>query len=65
MEGRRYSGNNEKKLERPLFEALDQLKDLDYLRGGMRSKSVYLTEAGIKQAKQLMEKYNMGEMIDE
>ncbi|MFJ8065680.1 DUF6429 family protein [Psychrobacillus sp. NPDC096426] len=47
------------------FEALDQLKELDYLRGGIKSKSVYLTEAGIEQAKQLMEKYNLGEMKDE
>jgi len=47
------------------FQALNQLKDQDYLRGGIRSKSVYLTEAGIEQAKQLIEKYNLGEMKDE
>ncbi|TQR14716.1 DUF6429 family protein [Psychrobacillus soli] len=47
------------------FDALDQLQDRDYLRGGIKSKSVYLTEAGIEQAKQLIEKYIMGEKKDE
>lgn len=39
------------------FDALNQLSDQDYLRGSFKSKSVYLTGAGIEQAKQLMEKY--------
>ncbi|MFJ5770288.1 DUF6429 family protein [Psychrobacillus sp. NPDC093180] len=47
------------------FEALDQLKVQDYLRGGTKSKSVYLTEAGIEEAKQLMEKYLGGERNSE
>lgn len=47
------------------FDALDQLTDRDYLRGGKKSKSVYLTEAGIEEAKQLMEKYFVGEKKDE
>ena len=36
--------------------------DQDYLRGGLKSKFIYLTEAGIKEAKQLMEKYFVREM---
>lgn len=44
------------------FDALNQLTDQDYLRGGKKSKSVYLTEAGIEEAKKLMEKYFVGEM---
>ena len=46
------------------FDALNQLADKDYLRGSLKSKSVYLTEEGIEQAKQLMEKY-VGEKNDE
>jgi hypothetical protein len=39
------------------FEILDELSEEDYIRGSHRSKSVYLTEAGIKEAKSLAEKY--------
>ena len=39
------------------FEILDELSEEDYIRGSHRSKSVYLTEAGIKEAKSLTEKY--------
>jgi hypothetical protein len=39
------------------FEALKELSDQDLLRGGTRSKSVYLTAEGIQEAKKLMEKY--------
>ena len=39
------------------FETLNQLTNEDLIRGSFRSKSVYLTEAGIKEAKNLMEKY--------
>ncbi|MGD6777940.1 DUF6429 family protein [Sutcliffiella horikoshii] len=39
------------------FEALNQLSEQDLLRGGNRSKSVYLTEEGIEEAKKLVEKY--------
>ncbi|WP_391203128.1 DUF6429 family protein [Psychrobacillus sp. L4] len=47
------------------FDALNQLMDQDYLRGGIKSKSVYLTEAGIEEAKRLIEKYFAGEMTGE
>lgn len=39
------------------FEALNALSDDDFIRGGRRSKSVYMTEAGIKEAKHLLTKY--------
>jgi len=39
------------------FETLNELTNEDLIRGSFRSKSVYLTEAGIKEAKNLMEKY--------
>ncbi|WP_419959461.1 DUF6429 family protein [Psychrobacillus sp. BM2] len=47
------------------FDVLNRLKDDDYIRGGVKAKSVYLTERGIDEAKQLMEKYFVGDMIDE
>lgn len=43
------------------FDALNQLTDQDYVRGNENSKSVCLTEAGIEEAKKLMEKYFVGE----
>ncbi|WP_249414134.1 DUF6429 family protein [Alteribacter keqinensis] len=39
------------------FETLDELTDEDFIRGSTRSKSVYLTEEGIKEAEKLMQKY--------
>ncbi|MBW8351737.1 transposase [Bacillus sp. IITD106] len=39
------------------FEVLNELTDEDLIRGSIKSKSVYLTETGIKEAKELMEKY--------
>ncbi|KQL50521.1 transposase [Heyndrickxia shackletonii] len=39
------------------FEVLNELTDEDMIRGSIRSKSVYLTEAGIKEAKELVRKY--------
>lgn len=39
------------------FQALHALVEKDYLRGGVKSKSVYITENGIEQAKQLLKKY--------
>ncbi|MGD6873705.1 DUF6429 family protein [Sutcliffiella horikoshii] len=39
------------------FDALNQLSEQDLLRGGTRSKSVYLTEAGIEEAEKLVKKY--------
>ena len=39
------------------FDTLNELTDEDLIRGSIRSKSVYLTEAGIKNAEELMKKY--------
>ncbi|WP_404460783.1 DUF6429 family protein [Sutcliffiella horikoshii] len=39
------------------FDILNQLSEQDLLRGGNRSKSVYLTEEGIEEAKKLAQKY--------
>lgn len=39
------------------FDTLNELTDEDFIRGSIRSKSVYLTEAGIKEAEELMKKY--------
>ncbi|MDQ0214520.1 hypothetical protein J2S13_000916 [Oikeobacillus pervagus] len=39
------------------FDILNELTDEDLLRGSTRSKSVYLTEDGIKKAEKLMKKY--------
>lgn len=44
------------------FDVLNELNDEDYIRQGSRpsrSKSVYLTEAGIAFAKELMAKYHI------
>ncbi|MEQ6375606.1 DUF6429 family protein [Bacillaceae bacterium S4-13-56] len=43
------------------FDTLNELTDEDLIRGSVRSKSVYLTEAGIKEAEELMKKY-LGEV---
>lgn len=39
------------------FEVLDELTNKDLIRGSARSKSIYLTESGIKEAQMLAEKY--------
>ncbi|QUW21417.1 transposase [Sporosarcina sp. Marseille-Q4063] len=39
------------------FEMLNELSDEDLIRDSKRSKSVYLTEAGVKEAEALVEKY--------
>jgi len=44
------------------FSILNELEEDNFIRQGKhpsRSKSVYLTEAGIEQAKTLMEKYHI------
>ena len=44
------------------FDVLNKLDDKDYIRQGShpsRTKSVYITEQGIKRAKELMEKYGV------
>lgn len=39
------------------FKTLNELSNEDFIRGSFRSKSVYFTDAGIMEAKKLMEKY--------
>lgn len=39
------------------FEVLNEFTKKDLIRGSLRSKSVYLTENGIKEAKVLLRKY--------
>jgi len=39
------------------FDVLNELTEEDLIRGSYRAKSVYLTEAGIKEAEKLMKKY--------
>ncbi|MBO1912818.1 DUF6429 family protein [Sporosarcina sp. 6E9] len=39
------------------FYVLNELSDEDLIRDSKRSKSVYLTGDGVKEAKALMEKY--------
>ena len=44
------------------FDVLNKLDDEDYIRQGLRpsrTKSVYITEVGVKRAKELMEKYGI------
>jgi hypothetical protein len=43
------------------FESLNELSVNDFIRDNKRSKSVYLTEKGIEQAKEMMKKYNIKE----
>lgn len=46
------------------FDVLNKLDDEDYIRQGTRpsrSKSVYITRAGIDKAKELMKKYGIEE----
>lgn len=44
------------------FDVLNELTDEDFIRGSIRSKSVYLTEAGIKEAKVLVKKYQINDV---
>ena len=44
------------------FDILNKLSDSDYIRQGerpSRSKSVYITDSGIEQAKELLNKYGI------
>ena len=44
------------------FDILNKLSDFDYIRQGDRpscSKSVYITDSGIEQAKELLNKYGI------
>jgi DNA-binding PadR family transcriptional regulator len=47
-----------------MFDVLKELDDEDYISQGAhpsRSKSVYITESGIEKAKELLEKYGLGD----
>jgi len=39
------------------FDILNELTDKDFIRGSYRSKSVYITDTGVKAAERLVEKY--------
>ena len=44
------------------FDILNELDDVDYIRQGShpsRSKSVYITESGMEQARELLTKYGI------
>lgn len=41
------------------FDILNELTDEDYIRGSKKSKSVYMTEEGIKKAKEIVKKYQI------
>lgn len=41
------------------FTVLNELTDEDFIVGSKKAKSVYLTEDGIKKAKDLMKKYQI------
>ncbi len=44
------------------FDILNKLSDFDYIKQGgrpSRSKSVYITDSGIEQAKELLNKYGI------
>ena len=46
------------------FDILNELDDADYIRQGnhpSRSKSVYITESGREQAKELLSKYGISD----
>lgn len=45
------------------FDVLNELSDEDFIRGSIRSKSVYITETGIKEAKALVKKYQINEVV--
>ncbi|WP_313558801.1 DUF6429 family protein [Ruminiclostridium cellobioparum] len=41
------------------FDILNELEDEDFIRGGNRSKSVMITDEGIKKAKELLKQYGI------
>lgn len=43
------------------FDVLNELEDKDLIRGSHKSKSTFITEEGLKKAKELMKKYNIKE----
>lgn len=43
------------------FGILDELAEEDLIRGGHRSKSVMITDEGVKKAKELLKQYGIAE----
>lgn len=43
------------------FEILNDFTDQDFIRGSIKSKSVYLTATGIKEAQALVKKYQIND----
>jgi len=43
------------------FDTLDELTEQDHIRGSKRSKSVQVTDEGVKQAKELLARYGISE----
>jgi hypothetical protein len=43
------------------FDILDELTEEDLIRGGQRSKSVMITDEGVKKAKELLKQYGIDE----
>ncbi|WP_181346875.1 DUF6429 family protein [Thalassobacillus sp. CUG 92003] len=41
------------------FGTLDALNEEHYITGSKRAKSIFITEKGIEQARELMKKYNI------
>ena len=41
------------------WDALDELRDQGLISGGMKAKSVYLTDEGLEKAKELSEKIHL------
>ncbi|MDD4569332.1 MAG: DUF6429 family protein [Tepidanaerobacteraceae bacterium] len=41
------------------FETLDDLTEEEYISGSRRSKSVYITEKGIRKAQEIAKKYQI------
>lgn len=43
------------------FDILNELGDEDFIRGGNHSKSVMITDEGVKKAKELLKQYGINE----
>ena len=61
-EGNRFGSSMDLAWKGYDFDIINELDKEDYIRqGNHRSKSVAITEAGIKLAQNLMEKYNIAD----
>lgn len=47
------------------FDVLNELSDSDLITGSHKSKSVYLTEDGVAEAKKLLASYGIAERAEE